>query len=65
MLENPYSQFHVYMKALNLAISGKVTEHVLPSFKKLDSFLKEWNLGVTEQRNLFLAVANVLKENKG
>ena len=52
------------MKALNLAIDGKVTENVVPSFKNIDSFLKEWNLGLLDERNLFLAIANVLRENK-
>ncbi|XP_030482877.2 uncharacterized protein LOC115699547 [Cannabis sativa] len=64
LLENPFSQYHVYMKALLLAIGGKVTENVVPSFKKIDSFLKEWNVGIVEERNLFLAISNVLKENK-
>ncbi|KAM6572980.1 hypothetical protein CsatA_017060 [Cannabis sativa] len=64
LLENPFSQYHVYMKALQLAIGGKVTENVVPSFKKIDSFLKEWNVGIVEERNLFLAISNVLKENK-
>ncbi|MCD9639713.1 hypothetical protein HAX54_024419 [Datura stramonium] len=65
LLENPYSRFFVYMKALNLAINGKVTEHILPSFKKIDSFLQEWNLGVKDQRELFLKISNILKETKG
>lgn len=52
------------MKALNLAIDGKVTENIVPSFNKIDSFLKEWNIGIVDQRKLFLAMANVLKENK-
>ncbi|KAF5748921.1 eukaryotic translation initiation factor 3 subunit M [Tripterygium wilfordii] len=64
LLENPYCRFCVYMKALNLAVNGKVTEHIVPSFKKMDSFLKEWNLEIQDQRELFLSVANVLKENK-
>ncbi|GMN67775.1 hypothetical protein TIFTF001_036834 [Ficus carica] len=64
LLENPYSRFYVYMKALNLAIDGKVTENIAPSFNKIDSFLKEWNIGIVDQRKLFLAMANVLKENK-
>ncbi|KAG8366964.1 hypothetical protein BUALT_Bualt16G0023000 [Buddleja alternifolia] len=64
LLENPYSQFFVYIKALNLAVSGKVTEHVVPSFKKMDNFLREWNIGVKDQRDLFLIVANILKDNK-
>ncbi|XP_022879479.1 eukaryotic translation initiation factor 3 subunit M-like [Olea europaea var. sylvestris] len=64
LLESPYSRFFVYMKALNMAVNGKVTEHVVPSFKKMDGFLREWNLGVKDQRQLFLTVANILKENK-
>ncbi|KAJ8544912.1 hypothetical protein K7X08_017495 [Anisodus acutangulus] len=65
LLENPYSSFFVYMKALNLSINGKVAEHILPSFKKIDSFLKEWDLGVKDQRELFLKISNILKETKG
>ncbi|OVA00821.1 Proteasome component (PCI) domain [Macleaya cordata] len=64
LLENPYSKFYVYMKALNLAVNGKVTEHIIPSFKKMDSFLKEWNIGTLDQRELFLAISNILRENK-
>ncbi|XP_042061266.1 eukaryotic translation initiation factor 3 subunit M-like isoform X2 [Salvia splendens] len=64
LLENPYSQFFVYMKALNLAVSGKVTEHIVPSFKKMDDFLSEWNLGTKDKRDLFLTVANILKDSK-
>ncbi|KDP27264.1 hypothetical protein JCGZ_19963 [Jatropha curcas] len=64
LLENTYSRFYVYLKALNLAVSGKVTEHVIPSFKKIDSFLKEWNLEVKDERELFLSIANVLRESK-
>ncbi|XVF60702.1 hypothetical protein PTKIN_Ptkin08bG0069600 [Pterospermum kingtungense] len=64
LLESPHSRFFVYMQALNLALNGKVTDHIVPSFKKIDSFLKEWNIGVKDQRNLFLTIANVLKENK-
>ncbi|KAJ4960398.1 hypothetical protein NE237_020308 [Protea cynaroides] len=64
ILENPYSKFYVYMKALNLSISGKVTEHIIPSFRKMDSFLKEWNIGILDQRELFLSISNILKEHK-
>lgn len=52
------------MKALNLAVDGKVTEYIIPSFKKIDSFLKEWKIGIPEQRELFLTISNILKENK-
>ncbi|KAL2941489.1 Eukaryotic translation initiation factor 3 subunit M [Bienertia sinuspersici] len=64
LLEDSYSRFYVYLKALNLASSGKVTEHVIPSIKKIEHFMKEWNLGVQDQRELFLAIFNILKESK-
>ncbi|KAI3722487.1 hypothetical protein L2E82_33526 [Cichorium intybus] len=64
MLENPYGRFLVYMKALNVAANGKVTEHIIPSFKKIDTLLKEWNLELQDQRQLFLAISNILKEHK-
>ncbi|KAK9924905.1 hypothetical protein M0R45_033246 [Rubus argutus] len=63
-LEDPYSRFYVYLSSLNLAINGKVTEHALPSFKQMESFLKEWIIGVSDQRQLFLTISNVLKEHK-
>ena len=52
------------MKALLLALAGKGVDHIIPSFKKIDSFLKEWELGVQDQRELFFAIAKVLKEHK-
>ncbi|XP_065855150.1 uncharacterized protein [Euphorbia lathyris] len=64
LLENTFGRFYVYMKALNLALTGKVAEHVIPSLKKIDSFLKEWNLEVKDQRELFLSISNVLRESK-
>ncbi|XP_031492861.1 uncharacterized protein LOC116259272 [Nymphaea colorata] len=64
LLEHPYSRFFVYEKALELAIRGKVTESILPSFKKIDNFLKEWEIGPLEQRRLFLKISNVLGEIK-
>ncbi|XP_054803214.1 uncharacterized protein LOC129306567 [Prosopis cineraria] len=65
LLETPYSRFYVYLKALNLAVHGKVTEHIIPSFAKMDSFLKDWgNIGIVEQRELFLTISDILKDNK-
>ncbi|KAK3413483.1 hypothetical protein EUGRSUZ_I02041 [Eucalyptus grandis] len=64
LLNIPYGRFQVYMKSLNLAINGKVAEHIVPSFKKIDSFLKEWNIGINDQRELFLTISNVLRESK-
>lgn len=52
------------MKALKLAMDGKVIEHIIPSFKKIESFLKEWDLGVQDLRELFLAISTILKEHK-
>lgn len=54
----------MYLQALNLAVNGKVVDHIAPSFMKTDSFLKEWNLGLKDQRDLFLAMSNVARENK-
>ncbi|KAJ0798386.1 putative proteasome component (PCI) domain, winged helix DNA-binding domain superfamily [Helianthus annuus] len=64
LLENPYSRFIVYKNALKLAKEGKVIEHIFPSFRKIDSLLKEWDLGVQDQRELFLAISNIFKEHK-
>ncbi|KAF3323902.1 eukaryotic translation initiation factor 3 subunit M-like protein [Carex littledalei] len=64
MLENPYSRFIVYIKTLELAVAGKVTESVIPSFKKIDAFLSEWNIGKVDQRALFHSISNILKDNK-
>ncbi|KAJ0249819.1 Eukaryotic translation initiation factor 3 subunit M [Hirschfeldia incana] len=64
LLDHPYARFQVYMSALTLAVEGKVAEYIVPSFKKIDNFLKEWNIDTKDQRQLFLAIANVLRENK-
>ncbi|CAH8385736.1 unnamed protein product [Eruca vesicaria subsp. sativa] len=64
LVDQPYARFQVYMKALTLAVEGKVAEYIVPSFKKIDNFLKEWNVDTKDQRQLFLAIANVLRENK-
>ncbi|ONK77620.1 uncharacterized protein A4U43_C02F8640, partial [Asparagus officinalis] len=64
LLENPYSRFFVYTKALDLAANGKVIENIIPSFKKIDSLLQEWNIGKVDQRDLFLTISNILKDNK-
>lgn len=64
LLNIPNGRYYVYMRALNLAVNGKVVEHVVPSFKKIDSFLKEWNIDVKDQRELFLAISNAVRESK-
>ncbi|XP_028796596.1 eukaryotic translation initiation factor 3 subunit M [Neltuma alba] len=65
LLETPYSRFYVYLKALNLSVHGKVAEHIIPSFAKMDSFLKDWgSIGIVEQRELFLTISDILKDNK-
>ncbi|EOA20746.1 hypothetical protein CARUB_v10001073mg [Capsella rubella] len=64
LLDHPNARFQVYMKALELAVNGKVTEYIVPSFKKIDSFLKDWSIDIKDQREVFLAIAKVLRENK-
>eukprot|EP00250_Pteridium_aquilinum_P009721 c18886_g1_i1 orf=1023-2255(-) len=65
ILGNPYGKFLIYKRALKLAINGKVTELIMPSFKKIDTFLKEWNIGATEKRELYFGMTNILKDVKG
>ncbi|KAK8969503.1 hypothetical protein KSP40_PGU019508 [Platanthera guangdongensis] len=64
LLEDPRSRFFVYIKSLNLAVNGKVTESIIPSFKMMNQFLQEWNIGNDEQRDLFLTISNILRDNK-
>lgn len=64
LLVDPHSRFFVYIKALNLAVNGKVTESIIPSFKMMDQFIQEWNIGKDEQRDLFLTISNILRDNK-
>ncbi|XP_010453700.1 PREDICTED: eukaryotic translation initiation factor 3 subunit M [Camelina sativa] len=64
LLDHPNARFQVYMKSLELAVNGKITEYIVPSFKKIDSFLKEWSIDIKDQREVFLAIAKVLRENK-
>lgn len=64
LLEDPRCKFFVYKKALQLAINGKVTESIIPSFKMMDQFLQEWNIEKEEKRDLFLTISNILKDNK-
>eukprot|EP00252_Welwitschia_mirabilis_P007638 TRINITY_DN19227_c0_g2_i2.p1 TRINITY_DN19227_c0_g2~~TRINITY_DN19227_c0_g2_i2.p1 ORF type:complete len:411 (+),score=85.75 TRINITY_DN19227_c0_g2_i2:204-1436(+) len=65
VLDNPYSKFLVYKKVLQLAVAGKVTDLLIPSIKKMDMYLKEWNLRKNDQQELFLTISNILKETKG
>ncbi|KAI0498448.1 hypothetical protein KFK09_019334 [Dendrobium nobile] len=64
LLEDPYNRFFVYTKALNLAANGKMIESIIPSLKMIDSFLQEWNIEKEDQRDLFLTISNILKDNK-
>ncbi|GLJ30580.1 hypothetical protein SUGI_0605560 [Cryptomeria japonica] len=65
MLDNRYSKFLVYKRALKLAANGRIADLIIPSFKKMDIFLKEWNIAKSDQRELFLTISNILKDNKG
>lgn len=55
----------VYRKALELAAAGKAADCVVPTFKNIDAFVAYWGIGKPEQRELFLAVSRVLKDQKG
>ncbi|MCO5601529.1 hypothetical protein L7F22_055651 [Adiantum nelumboides] len=65
ILGNPYGKFLIYKRALKLAINGNVSELIIPSFKRIDTFLKEWNIGATEKRELYCGMTNILKDVKG
>ncbi|VAH24957.1 unnamed protein product [Triticum turgidum subsp. durum] len=55
----------VYRKALELAAAGKAADCVVPTFKNIDAFVAYWGIGKPEQRDLFLAVTRILKDQKG
>lgn len=65
MLENPYGRFLIFKRVLKLAVIGKVTELVVPTFKRMDSFLQEWNVTESDKRDIFLSATNILKDQKG
>ncbi|KMZ66857.1 Eukaryotic translation initiation factor 3 subunit m [Zostera marina] len=64
LLEDPYSKFYVFKKALDFSIIGKVTDNIIPSLKRIDSFLKEWKIETLDQRSLFLSIIYISKDNK-
>ncbi|KAL2941921.1 Eukaryotic translation initiation factor 3 subunit M, partial [Bienertia sinuspersici] len=49
-------------EVLEIVKLRKVTEHIIPLLEKIDHYLKEWNLRVQDQREVFLAIFNNLKE---
>jgi translation initiation factor 3 subunit M len=66
LLPSPSGKAFVYKKALELATAGKAAaEYIIPSFKNIDSFVREWGIADLDQRELFLAVARILKGQKG
>ena len=65
MLENSYGRFLIFKRVLKLAVVGKVTELVIPTFKRMDSFLLEWNIVESDKRYIFLSASNILKDQKG
>jgi len=65
LLPSPYGKALVYKKALVLATAGKAAEYIIPSFKNIDSFVTEWGIGNLEQRELYLAITRILKDQKG
>lgn len=65
LLGSPYAKAFVYKKALDLAAAGKAADCIIPTFKNIDSFISDWGIGKVEQRDLFLAAARILKDQKG
>jgi len=65
VLENPYGRFLIFKRVLKLAVVGKATELVIPNFKRMDSFLLEWNVSESDKRDIFLSATNILKDQKG
>ncbi|KAK1677246.1 hypothetical protein QYE76_038094 [Lolium multiflorum] len=65
LLPSSYGKAFVYRKALEVAAAGKAADCVVPSFKNIDAFVGDWGIGKLEQRDLFLAVARILKDQKG
>ncbi|GBG63478.1 hypothetical protein CBR_g38096 [Chara braunii] len=61
----PYARFLLYRRLLEFAIAAKVTDLVTPSLKRLEAFLKEWNVTVQDQRGLYLTATNLLREGRG
>jgi translation initiation factor 3 subunit M len=55
----------VYRKALEVAAAGKAADCVVPSFKNIHVFVADWGIGKLKQRDLFLAIAKILKDQKG
>uniref|UniRef100_A0A0E0GWZ9 Eukaryotic translation initiation factor 3 subunit M n=1 Tax=Oryza nivara TaxID=4536 RepID=A0A0E0GWZ9_ORYNI len=64
LLGSPYAKAFVYKKALDLAAAGKAADCIIPTFKNVDSFISDWGIGKVEQRDLFLAAARILKDQK-
>uniref|UniRef100_A0ACD5YAU9 Uncharacterized protein n=1 Tax=Avena sativa TaxID=4498 RepID=A0ACD5YAU9_AVESA len=62
---SPYGKAFVYRKALEVAAAGKAADCVIPSFKNIDTFVADWGIGKLGQRELFLAVSRILKDQKG
>ncbi|XP_062185661.1 uncharacterized protein LOC133889197 isoform X3 [Phragmites australis] len=65
LLPSPYGKAYIYKRALELATAGKAAEFIIPSFKNIDNFVSDWGIGNLEQRELFLAVTRILKDQKG
>ncbi|KAG0625071.1 hypothetical protein M758_2G025500 [Ceratodon purpureus] len=65
VLENPYGRFLIFKRVLKLAVAGKVPELIVPTFKRMDSFIQEWNVSESDKRDIFLSATNILKDQKG
>lgn len=65
VIDHPYGRFLIFKRVIKLAVAGKVTDLIVPSFKRMDAFLQEWNITETDKRDIFLSATNILKDHKG
>jgi translation initiation factor 3 subunit M len=65
VLEYPYGRFLIFRRVLKLAVAGKVPELVVPTFKRMDAFIQEWNVAESDKRDIYLSASNILKDQRG
>lgn len=59
MVEYPAGKYTVFTHVLRYAQSAQVAELLLPSIKKVETWVKDWGLSNDESRAVYLAVANL------
>ncbi|KAJ3082698.1 hypothetical protein HK102_001503 [Quaeritorhiza haematococci] len=54
------SRYDVYVAILNVAANGDEMDIILPTLPMLDTWIKQWGLGLNQTRQLFLLVSEKL-----